>query len=83
MRLEIDEIGGNCPVQAEGSIEGFGFYFRARGSYWTIDILDGSPDGWHYGEPYPGGQFAAGWMEESEARSFITMAAKKFVEREG
>jgi hypothetical protein len=30
--IVIDSIGGNCPVQAEGSFDGMRFYFRARPS---------------------------------------------------
>ena len=29
MTLAIDWIGGNCPVQAEGTIDGKRFYFRS------------------------------------------------------
>lgn len=34
----IDSFGGNCPVQAEGTIDGKPFYFRARGSSWSMSI---------------------------------------------
>lgn len=37
---------GNCPVQAEGTIDGFPFYFRARGGSWKLSITctpDGNP----------------------------------------
>ena len=30
--------GGNCPVQAEGFIDGLPFYFRSRGSGWSLSI---------------------------------------------
>ena len=33
--LMIDWCGGNCPVQAEGKINGKPFYFRARGECWS------------------------------------------------
>jgi hypothetical protein len=29
---------GNCPVQAEGYIEGHPFYFRSRGEYWALYV---------------------------------------------
>lgn len=76
----IDQIGGNCPVQAEGKIGGKEFYFRARGEHWSIGIggdVVGDPD-WYYEEEYPGGQFAAGWMTEAEARAFIDQAAERY-----
>ena len=46
----IDSFGGNCPVQAEGTIDGKPFYFRARGSSWSMsiggdDVAHSGPDG--------------------------------------
>jgi hypothetical protein len=29
---------GACPVQAEGFIDGFPFYFRSRGETWSLSI---------------------------------------------
>jgi hypothetical protein len=40
MSVQIEFIGGNCPVQAECTICGKPFYFRARGSRWTMGIGD-------------------------------------------
>lgn len=77
----IDMIGGNCPVQAEGHIGGQPFYFRARGTHWSIGIggdVVGEPD-WYHEEEYPGGPFAAGWMSETEARQFIRGAADRYL----
>ena len=80
--IVIDLIGGNCPVQAEGKINGVDFYFRARGSRWSINIggadLILAPD-WRYEEPYGDGPYDAGWMSEDEARGFIGLAADRFV----
>ncbi len=76
-KVIIETIGGNCPVQAEGQIDGFGFYFRARGEQWSIEIYDGSEKGWYYSEPY-GTTFEAGWMDKEEAEAFIEKAAEKF-----
>ena len=45
--LKIDMLGGNCPVQAEGTIDGRPFYFRARGQSWSMGIggdVVGDPD---------------------------------------
>lgn len=80
MKYEIAWIGGNCPVQAEGTIDGKPFYFRARGEHWTVGIgADpvGVPD-WHYGEDYGDEPFAAGWMSEGEARAFIEKAVQRY-----
>lgn len=70
----IEDIGGNCPVQAEGTIDGKPFYFRARGSHWSLSIggedVVGEPE-WRHEEPYGDGPFDAGWMDVDEARAFI------------
>lgn len=75
--LVIDIIGGNCPVQAEGTIDGQEFYFRARGMRWSLSVggrdVVGAPD-WYYEEPYGDREFAAGWMTEEEARAFLDKA---------
>ena len=71
-------IGGNCPVQAEGTINGHEFYFRARGDSWSLSV--GGPDVvghpvWYYEQPY--GEWPdAGWMSVDEARAFILKGAK-------
>lgn len=79
--IRIDMIGGNCPVQAEGLIDGAPFYFRARGSHWSLSVggadVVGSPD-WYHEEPYGDGPFDAGWMEEAEARAFIEKGAELY-----
>ncbi len=82
------DIGGNCPVQGYGTIDGHPWYFRARGECWTIDIsvssdkdpLDvGEPDapGWH-DEGYFGEWPSAGWMSDEEAWSFVERAMTAF-----
>ncbi len=34
------QIWGHAPVQAEGTIEGREFYFRARGDEWTFAVAE-------------------------------------------
>ncbi len=34
--LVIDWCGGACPTQAEGTIDGHPFYFRARHGVWSL-----------------------------------------------
>ena len=36
--LIVTSIGGMCPTQAEGTINGNPFYFRARHGEWTLDV---------------------------------------------
>ena len=86
----IDFLSGNCPVQAEGTVNGKRFYFRARGEHWSFEVHDsaeceylGWPDDgqtWYYEEEY-GSWPDAGWMEESEARAFIDKAADLYENR--
>lgn len=89
--IEIDWLGGNCPVQAVGKIDGEPFYFRARGEFWSLSIgseeedngktgvhgrdVVGSPS-WEYEEDYGDGPYDAGWMKEDVARQMIEKAAK-------
>lgn len=79
----IDMLGGNCPVQAEGTVNGVSFYFRARGERWSMEIGEGAGDrdvAWEYTEHYGETPYAAGWMEPNEARAFIEKAAKMYAE---
>jgi len=74
--IVIDWIGGNCPVQAEGTVDGERFYFRSRGEHWSMSIggsdVVGDP-AWHHEEEY-GDWPDAGWITEDEARTFIEKA---------
>ena len=81
--LLIDWISGMCPVQAEGWMDGFPFYFRARHCGWTLTVsapgtdpcdvfvdahLDGKEVGiYHVSELYDD----AGWMPHETAKHFI------------
>ncbi|XAI96366.1 hypothetical protein [Microcystis phage Mae-JY30] len=76
--IKIIEIDGLCPVQAEGTIDGKPFYFRARGQHWHIGIGDdpmGNPE-WGYGGTY-GEPYEAGYLDrpEATATAFIELAA--------
>lgn len=71
--IDIHCLGGNCPVQAEGYINGKPFYFRSRGEFWSMEIGEG-PAPWSYGERY-GSWPDAGWITAAEARAFIRKAA--------
>lgn len=74
--LVIETFGGNCPVQAEGTVDGKEFYFRARGDSWSMSIggedVVGDPE-WSYEEDY-GSWPEAGWMPTDEALAFIDKA---------
>jgi hypothetical protein len=88
--IVIEWLGDNCPVQAEGTINSHPFYFRARGSHWSLEIatgLNGPRDylkwgdvsNYRYEEPYGNGSYDAGWMSEDEARQFIAKGALAWV----
>lgn len=80
----IEYLSGNCPVQSEGAIDGKPFYFRARGSHWSIGIGGEpimSPD-WCYVEDYGDDKYSAGWMSQYEALAFIAKAVELYAKGE-
>ncbi len=68
----LTELAGFCPVQAEGSVDGEYFYFRARGSHWRFE-LGGNESGtkgakWWHEEYWPNESgFEAGYMSDEDA----------------
>lgn len=75
-------IGGNCPVQAKGFVDGHAFYFRARGDSWQFHVAPTSDlifdaDVFYICRDY--GEFPdAGWMPRHEALGFIVQAIGEF-----
>jgi hypothetical protein len=72
----LEWIGGNCPVQAEGFVDGKAFYFRARGDTWQFHVAPSREeifdnDVFYMERDYGEGPFDAGWMPEDEALAFI------------
>jgi hypothetical protein len=81
LNVNIEELGGYCPVQGHGTVDGKEFYFRARGNSWTMGIggdVVGNPD-WSIRQPYGTGDFDAGYMDMDEARAFIHQAAGQYL----
>jgi hypothetical protein len=89
MTIEYEQgPGGQCPVQAEGKINGLPFYFRSRGANWSLSIAatpDGDPlddeDVYFHGEIYDSEnsddpRFGAGYANADECCAFIERAAK-------
>lgn len=72
--LGVDQIYGNCPVQADGDIGDTRFYYRARGERQTFE----TDDGFSMSEPVLIGPYAAGWLTEEEALLFIKRAAMAY-----
>lgn len=93
MSTKIDAIYGDCPVQAEGFIDGEPFYFRARGLGWSLsigsDFEDKTSRGfhgrdvvlrpkWKHVEAWGDRPYAAGWMPVETARELIEKGANLF-----
>ena len=86
--ITIDWLGGNCPVQAEGSIDGKRFYFRARGEHWEFRVSESaetSANNWPdffecfcHEEEWGDGPYDAGWMPEDVARQMIAKGAEAY-----
>jgi hypothetical protein len=76
--VKIDSLGGKCPIQGYGTVDGVPFYFKGRGEKWVISVGDDplSPNAWSYTEPYGDEPFAAGWISEDEALDFIRKGVK-------
>jgi hypothetical protein len=86
--IHIEMIGGNCPLQAEGTIDGVPFYFRARGRRWAMSIgqdpvgilstIETKPGEWFAECTWGAERFAAGWMPEDEAKRLIEWCAGEY-----
>lgn len=87
-----------APVQAEGTVAGRAFYFRARGEEWAFTVVErpgsdpvglGPEDAaagtaWYRSGTVPGGRFAASYLPLDEARSLIRECARAYLnERAG
>jgi hypothetical protein len=87
MGVTFDTLGGNCPVQAEGKFLDMNFYFRARGTRWSLEIGETISHGmnyeWLYFQEYGDNEYAAGWMEEYEALEFIIFGISKWLHEHG
>lgn len=86
--VEIFYITGGVPVFAEGKVDGFEFYFRARGNRWHFEIAyEDDPSYsrgslWRMERRYGSRQFAASWMPQTEALAFILECAFRFREHQ-
>jgi hypothetical protein len=82
MMYEITEIHGPCPMYAEGTVYGYTFRFRARGSGWYFEIVGlGSEPSFYIRDssyaPWP----EAGYMSEHEARRLIDICVGAYYRR--
>lgn len=77
-------FGGNVPVQGFGTLDGYEFYFRARGTSWTLYVAKSSESiysGWSISRTVPGNAYSAGWMSLNRVRRYMRFAAEQFRKR--
>lgn len=81
-----------APVQAEGTVAGHSFYFRARGDTWRFTVAESEGDdpsdlgeadmaagrAW-YRSGTLAGRFSASWMPLEQAKSLINECAREYV----
>ena len=92
MNLQFEFTSSPAPVQAEGTIEGRPFYFRARGDNWAFTVAERDGDdpaalgqedvalgtAWRRSGTVPG-NFAASWMSLDHATSLIQECARTYI----
>jgi len=86
--IRMEKPGGYCPVQSDGTINGFPAYFRARHNVWRLTIVKAARDPvlardedvlYERSEDYKLHEpFAAGYMPTEEALAIIRRCAEEF-----
>lgn len=76
--IKIDYIGGVCPIQAEGTINGEPFYFRSRHQHWSLCIGENASLGsysklnkYYKKAKWGEGLHSAGFMNIKDAKTII------------
>lgn len=91
--LEFEFTSFMAPVQAEGTIAGRAFYFRARTQRWELTVAENPGDdpaaldaasaavgvAWYRTGEIPGGPFAASYVPLDEASSIIRSCAREYI----
>lgn len=83
------QIGGFCPVQGTGTVDGHGWYFRARGEDWSFTVwppgvfdggdLPNAPAVFDVGGEAEGAElFAGSWMPGAETWRHIEESIAEF-----
>jgi hypothetical protein len=88
------KIYGSGPVQAEGTIKGFPFYFRSRHDTWTFSISENSEvdpvdiqrtgqgnEFGYFAEGYIGEQweYIASYLDEDKVKDIIQKCSKDYL----
>ena len=94
--LQYEFTSDPAPVQAEGTIAGRTFYFRARGQKWEFTVAetpDDDPAGLTEADAAAGrawyrsgtveGRFAASYMPREQAVSLIAACAQAYLRERG
>lgn len=90
--LEFEFTSSPPPVQAEGTLAGRLFYFRARGDTWQFTVAERDSDdpsdlseedvalgaAWYRSGTLPG-RFDASWMPLDQATSLIEECARAYI----
>ena len=93
--LQFEFTSSPAPVQAEGTVGGHAFYFRARGDTWEFTVAEHAGDdpaglssddvttgaAWYRTGTVPG-EFAASWMPIDQAVGLIIECANAYLGRE-
>lgn len=82
MGVEWRWTGIACPLQAEGTVDGWHLYFRARYDHWEVWIA-ASPDDWFTERAWVdterfGTGYDASWMDDHIGLGFIIQAVRRF-----
>lgn len=81
--LIVTSCGGMCPTQAEGTIHGNPFYFRARHGIWQLTVVEPGCDAVMPANKEDvvlyrdGDDPTHGWMEESAVMAILQAAAQE------
>lgn len=80
IELTVSEWGGACPFQAEGTINGKPFYFRARHGSWTLEVAEVGDDPVRNATLYyaEGDDETHGFMKQETAAALLGKEAWKF-----
>jgi hypothetical protein len=84
--LTIERLGGTCPVQGIGTVNGVPWYFRALGCHWSmaigndpVSISAGTARGWYRRRDWFDGPLDAGYMPRRVAMKHIKSCAREYV----
>lgn len=87
LHIDISDIGGWCPVQAEGTVFGTPFYFRARHESYFFGVgndpvglcINNFADGWFIDQDWGDGEEDAGYMPIVEAKRLIVVHSMEYI----